>query len=240
MDVLVDFDNVDERDRRQGLLALCERIASAVGGERLEPAPVLRIRLYGGWFDGSRRSRRAQDLIAEQKRDFPTSLTLRTPAAAILKVRTQLELADALVAEPGTPLHRTVRARPGTHGLRCKWPGAAGCTQTDCSLASVPKFLIDEHCPKAGCTVTAEQLLVRNEQKLTDTMLVADLIYLALLGAKDDTIALVSSDDDMLPGIRTAVNAGARVLQLHTHQNRVTPSDYTRGLAAQAFAQKAL
>ena len=239
MDVLVDFDNIDDRDSRQGLLALAERIAAAVGAESLQAGPRLRLRLYGGWFVGDRRSPRAQDLVASSKSDFPTTITLHSTPGP-LKVLTGVELAEALVAEPATPLHRTYRPRTGTFGLRCKWPGGVGCIQKTCPLEPLPKFLQSARCPTANCPVSADDLLHRHEQKLTDTMLVCDLVYLAMAGTRDCAIAIVSSDDDMLPGIRTAVNVGAKVLQIHTIPTRLTPADYTRGLDSGRFLQKAL
>lgn len=238
MNVLVDYDNIDERDRRAGLPALAERITAAVGVTNLQSEPRLRLRLYGGWFDGDRRSRRAQDLIASRLREFPTTITLHH-ATGTMKVFVGVELAEALIAEPSTPLHRTHRPRSGTFGLRCKWPGGQGCVQEPCPLVSIPGFLQSNRCPTPNCVVTAENLLHKNEQKLTDTMLVCDLVYLAILD-KGCAVAVVSSDDDMLPGIRTAINVGASVLQIHTSPSRQTPRDYTRDLAAGRFSQKAL
>ena len=57
-------------------------------------------------------------------------------------------------------------------------------------------------------------LLSRREQKLVDTMIVADLIHLASRG--ETPIGLVSSDDDMWPGILSALNIGASVIHVHT------------------------
>jgi uncharacterized LabA/DUF88 family protein len=240
MDVLVDFDNINNRDSRQGLPALAERIAAAIGAESLQADPRLRLRLYGGWFLGSQRSHRAQDLVADSRRNFPTTIKLRSNSGP-LKVVTSVELAEALVAEPATPLHRTYRERTGTFDLRCKWPGAVGCVKNkDCPLAPLPAFFQSKRCPTDYCPVSADELLRRHEQKLTDTMLVCDLLYLAVDGARDCSIAVVSSDDDMLPGIRTAVNVGARVLQIHTDPARSTVTDYIRGLATGSYSQKVL
>ena len=70
-------------------------------------------------------------------------------------------------------------------------------------------------------------VLQKWEQKLVDTMLVSDLIFLATRGERD--LVVVSSDDDIWPGIRTALQLGARVTQVHTG-GRETPADYTRGV----------
>jgi hypothetical protein len=57
-------------------------------------------------------------------------------------------------------------------------------------------------------------LISTTEQKLVDSMLTADLIHLAHSG--EQFVAIVSSDDDMWPGIITAVHAGAHVLHVQT------------------------
>lgn len=56
--------------------------------------------------------------------------------------------------------------------------------------------------------------MTRVEQKLVDTMLVADLIHLAING--EMTIAVVSSDDDFWPGILSAMTLGAHVVHIGT------------------------
>jgi uncharacterized LabA/DUF88 family protein len=75
--------------------------------------------------------------------------------------------------------------------------------------------------------VLAEQLIYKSEQKLVDTMLAADLIYLCL--QRDRKVAVVSSDDDMWPAIKTVLNLGMTVLHVHTSAGRRTPQFYTRG-----------
>jgi uncharacterized LabA/DUF88 family protein len=57
----------------------------------------------------------------------------------------------------------------------------------------------------------------RFEQKLVDTLIVADLA--ALAHATHQVIALASSDDDLWPGILLALELGSTVLHLQ-HQSR--------------------
>ena len=47
---------------------------------------------------------------------------------------------------------------------------------------------------------------------MVDTMMVADIIYIANRG--DESLAVVTSDDDVWPGILSAMIAGVRVLHL--------------------------
>jgi hypothetical protein len=64
----------------------------------------------------------------------------------------------------------------------------------------------------------------RQQQKLVDTMLAADLIHLG--STSNEPIAIVTSDDDLMPPVIQAVYSGAEVLHLHTIAGRSTPSHY--------------
>src|SRR5208282_577710 len=67
-------------------------------------------------------------------------------------------------------------------------------------------FFLVGKCPDSSCARTAEQFLKRSEQKLVDTMIVSDLIHLASTG--ESAIAVVSSDDDLWPGMLMAMSKG--------------------------------
>lgn len=73
--------------------------------------------------------------------------------------------------------------------------------------------------------MTADELILeRQRQKLVDTMLAVDLLYLGTVS--DEPIAIVTSDDDLMPPIIQAVYNGAKVLHLHTIAGRSTPAHY--------------
>jgi uncharacterized LabA/DUF88 family protein len=82
---------------------------------------------------------------------------------------------------------------------------------------------MDSECPEPSCSVAPDAVLQRAEQKLVDTMLTADLIHLSQQG---DDIFVVSTDDDMWPGIRSALNTGCRVYHLHPRRGRSTRYPY--------------
>ena len=94
-------------------------------------------------------------------------------------------------------------------------------------MREVVAFLENQRCPGQDCWVTQEQVLRKGEQKLIDTMIVSDVIFLATQGCKD--LVVVSSDDDIWPGIRTAAELGASVTLVHT-RNRPIPAAYSSGV----------
>ncbi len=76
----------------------------------------------------------------------------------------------------------------------------------------------------ASCGVTGEAALSKWEQKLVDTLLVTDLLHLAHTSA--EPVAVVSTDDDMWPGIRLALLKGVQVVHIHPVPGRGTPTHY--------------
>ena len=75
--------------------------------------------------------------------------------------------------------------------------------------------------------MTPDDLLFRGQQKLVDTMLTADLIYLS---RKVPTLALVGSDQDLWPGLKTAVMSGSTVIHIHPRSGESTPLAYSAGI----------
>jgi uncharacterized LabA/DUF88 family protein len=67
----------------------------------------------------------------------------------------------------------------------------------------------------------------KREQKLVDTMMVADMIHLASIG--EPAIVIVSSDDDMWPGMISTLVAGVRVIHVQTSGLK-TALPYKRGV----------
>ena len=77
-------------------------------------------------------------------------------------------------------------------------------------------------------------MLVRDEQKLVDSMLVVDLVHFS--ETVTEPLVVVSADDDLWPGIRFALLRGASVIHVvprhgHTGRNRY------RRLETQTYSQ---
>jgi hypothetical protein len=211
MRVLVDYDNVHVQVRRQGLLYVADRIFEAVR-TFLSDDTRLEMRLYGGWYEADKLTRRAQDLTVELER-FPYPLWLKDRATARLVTVTGV-LAQSLEALPKKLLHATYRQRPPARQFSCDAPHLHGCTTNPCPVAALVDFINNKRCPTSGCTITPKQLLRGvGEQKLVDTMLVSDLIHVSRL---DGVIAIVTSDDDIWPGIINALVNGVHLIHVRT------------------------
>ena len=74
-------------------------------------------------------------------------------------------------------------------------------------------FFQSGKCPEPSCSFTVSDLIKsRGEQKLVDTMIVADLIHLSHIGEPD--VAVVTADDDVWPGVITGMQAGTHVVHI--------------------------
>lgn len=194
------------------------------------PLPArCRFRLYGGWFDGVGFSRSAQRVSVEVQAEFPT--TLRWSNAALSGTSlVSVEMAYSLEVDPNRHICHTVRTR--SFGARVDSDPSvhASCTVANCPVKHVVDFLAGQQCPTHGCNVTQADLLRKTEQKLVDTMIVSDLLYLTMRNTSG--LVVVSSDDDLWPGIRTSIGLGGDVALLHTRKRRTLPGEYTIGLTS--------
>lgn len=227
--VLVDYDNISNRHKRRGLTSIFERILNAVIAKTGSVPNRLMCRLYGGWYDQSSPTLLAQKLAGEIQVDFPRIINLSDPSnGTTVRVQVMAELAYSLIAEPSHHLLRTVRRRPFRTRLDVDHAIISKCAIQNCAAVALAAFFRDGKCPTQGCNLPQESLLSKREQKLIDTMLTSDLI---LMASRKSEVFVVSSDEDMWPGIKTALSLGAGITQVHTKSN-ATQNPYNTGRSA--------
>jgi len=237
MIIFADYDNIDALAKGRGLEHIILKTITAISGLRVAPQPRIDIRFYGGWFYGTQLSRLGQELSSEIGRTFPKPLTLPwTGQPKPITVLVNAHIARSLTASEQQPLHHTFRRRPFSGRLYFRRPIPAQCPTTSCPLDVVEQFLATQKCPEARCAITQSDILDRCEQKLVDTMLVSDLIFWSSR-PNHPLLAVLSSDDDMWPGIRTAMAISRPIIQIHTsrspqHQTYVNRLDQNSYLQA--------
>jgi hypothetical protein len=222
---LVDYDNIDRGAQRRGLAFLMDAILNCVGPHHLIRAGIARVhfRLYGGWHEGRMPTRRAQQLMAEIERVSPMRVEIVRDSKAVT-VSASAEMAIALHDEPGRVFYNTFRAYEPPQALEARPIAELGCERRPCPLSGLRDFLSNRHCGVPGCVVEPSAMLFVPQQKLVDTMLVVDLLSAAR--REPPIMAVVSSDDDMWPGIRSALHLGREVLHVHTQRARFTSPEY--------------
>jgi len=224
MQVLVDFDNLTPATQQQGTVYVADKVFQSLApvlalGQRLE------LRVYGGWDHGGRLTPRAQRLRAELAASFPRVFNLvgGSPPVPIVTTAT---LARSLLIEPMIPLTDTYRLRPPPRRMFCDSPAAHGCVDPACPLVAVAHFIMSRNCPTAQCPIEFETIVTgHSQQKVVDTAIVSDLIELS--ANKEKEVAVLTSDDDIWPGMASAMHNGTLVY--HIDARGQGPSRYAKG-----------
>jgi hypothetical protein len=221
--VLIDWDNLEDRDRRSGAKYVADRLwqsMSIIDQATMANVNELHLRLYGGWNSRSAPTSRAAQVEADLQQNFP--FLLRDPQRPT-PIKVSGELAHSLIRLPRHTLLHTFRLRQGPPKLQCQTPNQLGCASQNCPIGTVHSLFDLGRCPEPACVNTVDQVLTRAEQKLVDTMLVSDLIHFAASG--EAQIAVVSSDDDLWPGLLTALDMGSKVVHVRP-KNQSTHRTY--------------
>ena len=181
------------------------RIVDAVLGAKKAlaiPSTDIYLRLYGGWFDESGDATDDRLQLGAILRDLPRRYG---------RTRLVPSLADSVLARSADVLHSTRRSRRGLVHFRIDSANTcqANLSDRDCGIWALDMWRRGR-CPRhPSCGMRTDNLATGMQQKLVDAMLVADQIYLsqADVGA---TVATVSNDDDVIPGLLTSRALGAR------------------------------
>jgi hypothetical protein len=225
MYVLVDIDNIPEKLKKQGLRGMIDRFADLAlphaagsGDARLD------VKLYGGWFERSTLTKDAQALSVEIQERFPAMRTYSSVLPA-KRVTINVRLAYSLESLPRKELTNTFRWRSPSRKMTCADPRRSGCSAGDCPLLPVMGFVNKNTCPEPECSVTPQHIFkAAGQQKLVDTMLVSDIIFLA---RTDPMLVVVTNDDDIWPGLISAMVLGATIVHVNSEAG-LGAADYRR------------
>ena len=226
MDVLVDYYNLSQRLRRDSIISVVDRITSALVPLYL-PSDERRIdiRLYGGWYDDQTPTRDAQSISKTLRGHFP-SLIYAAPEKRSIVVNA--DLAYSIKSDPAHHLWYTLRSKAAPRGIDFLDPASVGCAFPDrCPLRPGYDFFVRGDCIEDSCEVEAPLVVRRREQKLVDAMMAADVFFNAHL--HEPKVAVVTSDDDLWPAIRTALQIGMSIVHVHTEKGRSTKAHYVHG-----------
>ena len=226
MIILVDYNNIPVAHRRRGLDYLADKIVRSIGIDYVKSHRHVLVRLYGGWYHLNKLTKEAQKLSTTVSNVFPRLLIFLDGSTKHI-ISVNIELAYSIAIEPSRHFWHTYRPRSLPPNLVCISPRIAGCKQSDCPLQVVYDFFKNQRCPNAQCAIGPEDILKRAEEKLVDTMITADMIYYA--NSNEQDLGIVTSDDDLWPGITMALIKGIRILHVQTHARRRTPAFYSWG-----------
>ena len=139
------------------------------------------------------------------------------------RVRVFVTIADSLLAVAEEPLPLTVREKGGFGPFQLHWPARACQVQTGrCGLHELDAWR-KGRCPNYQvCGLRHDNVVVSRRQKLVDSMIVADTIHAA---TTEDWVAVVSNDDDMVPGVLTASAHSRKIALLRFGRRQPSPYD---------------
>ncbi len=195
--ILIDFDNVTIS--ASSFLEDLQTLVTHVVNRLMEKADFLdkvksgehiKVRLYGGWFDGNKTTRQAQDITAGIGA-FP--IHLKSPDRIPFEV--DCERADRMLAQPNEPLYCTYREVDFAPKLDVR---RMYCCEKGIDVSEYLNEFSGYSTTCPSCKKRWKRpLLLGHVQKMVDAMIFCDLNF--LLRDIDNKVALVSSDADMLP-----------------------------------------
>lgn len=173
----------------------------------------LTVRLYGGWHDRETKSfTPIRDLLAKVVRQYPRRGSIRL----------RVQIAEAMISYPFLAFTETLRRAPyspsghlGAIPSNCLLGNA-------CSLSKVSCWLRGK-CPETDCAVKTRDVIYARQQKIVDTLITADSLFLAH-SQQADVLLIASDDDDMVPALIGGRMPGTQVF--HMRRSRLDPGCY--------------
>lgn len=160
----------------------------------------LRFRLYDGWFDARGHETEIHGMVASHVRDnYPTRRR---------EYRLLVEVADRLLAAREDRIVDSVRQTKGLGKHRVTVGVASACVMpAACSIAHLTAW-VRGSCSVVECPVMTEDIATYRQQKLVDTAIVADTVW---IGSQREPVVVVSDDEDVIPGLIVARSYGVTV-----------------------------
>ena len=229
--MFVDYDNVQPSHTRAGPVSLARMLVALVPTEVLARYKTVTVRLYGGWRSKANLTRLAQRLIPQIRAGSPGVVTTQH-AGCTLNLRLMVELADKPIGA-SLPLEGTLVEDRGLRKFSARSLPWSECANVGrCGFSDYSYLTHSSACEESGCSMKLGDLLVRNEQKMVDTLIVADIAQHVHVAKASDLI-VVSSDTDMWPGVLLALRAGCAVIHIHTMHGWRTQGHLLKTIANQ-------
>lgn len=225
--LFIDYDNLLDGQKSSGILDVATKALMQTPLSSSIARGSCDIRIYGGWYEGLAMTQRAQALAVAIGNEFPAIIRVPRKGEGVVALAANAELAVAMMEEPSHHLFGTYRKKGKPGNLRVQRPAEVGCTDTTCPLPLAKKLLKSGKCPISSCSVVADDLVYRHEQKVVDTMLACDMVYAPTQDYQH--IILISGDDDFLPPLRTVLLRGTPVARFHPKPNSLRTALTIRG-----------
>ncbi|SOE87878.1 hypothetical protein SAMN05446935_8551 [Burkholderia sp. YR290] len=193
--VFVDYDNVQPAHKRPGPVNLARMIVSLLPTSVLSRYAAVNVRLYGGWRSSGTLTRLAQGLIPDIRQNSPGVLRSQHEGISF-SLRLNVDLADKLIGTT-SPLEETLVYERDLRKFRTRAHPWQQCANAgNCGFSAFSTIGHDSACGMTNCNAKLGDVLVRDEQKMVDRLIVADMAQ-SVHVAKARDLVVVSSDTDM-------------------------------------------
>ena len=162
MILLIDYDNLPRLLKRTDLAQVIKLLLTKIALSTSAPINRISCRLYGGWLERKKMSKKAQRLSKQIDQYFPLALSLSEHTNVIVDV----ELARALACDPQHDFTHTFRRRSKPRFQVKRFPLEECVEPMRCSIRDVNFFIYHNVCPHVSCNVTPETAFYQAEQKL--------------------------------------------------------------------------
>lgn len=227
--LFVDYDNLQATHTSAGPVNLGRMLVSLLPSSVLARYSSATVRLYGGWRSKANLTRLAQRLIPDIRQNSPAIFRVLHEGNTIT-LRLIIELADKPIGT-SSPFEETLVFDRDLRKFRTKsfpWNNCA--SAGNCGFSTFAATTHYSPCGNSSCAVRLGELFIRDEQKMVDTLIVADVAQRVHV-AKANDIVMVSSDTDMWPGVLLALRAGCNVTHIHTKNGWRTQSHLMRTIS---------
>lgn len=235
--VLIDYDNLIKRvlgcasDLNYFITHIVANLDRASDFfEHASMMETVEMRLYGGWYEGKRLTKQAQDVQTEIRRILPVSYTTRNGA----KILVRCELALSMLTIKGQSLFATSRVRNVAEEVEV--PRLSCCEPAQEHFEYLRSAVLSGKCPLCGRNIIG-RAFKKHCQKMVDAMLFCDCMHLALK-SPDYRISVVSSDADMIPVLLQTSGQGSAIYHLLTEQMQANVfGEYYQNLFGRNYKQ---
>ena len=196
--ILVDYDNfaknveISQGQISNGVLEIIKKLDQKSNFfSKVTALKNITVLLYGGWFFHNRSSFQSTDVYIEISHDFPQLYTTTSK----VKININCEMAYGIFSLGKKAFYATFREHTAKFSIKRKYANC--CDDCDICVDFVEEWLKQHKC--IYCDTPNDMLFYSVGQKMVDSMIFCDLHYLSQ--QPDNIIAVVSSDDDMIPVI---------------------------------------
>jgi uncharacterized LabA/DUF88 family protein len=229
--VLVDYDNVEPSLKSAGPVSFAKILIPQLSSASIARHSEITVRLYGGWRIRGNLTTNAQRLIPDIRASSPLFVS-STHAGVTAKLRLTVELADKPIGSSALLTETFVRDRDLRKFKVRSIPWHSCTNAASCGLNPFIGLTYNSQCGTGSCPVRMVDIFVRDEQKMVDTLIVADIAHQAL-SVKATDVVVVSSDTDMWPGILLALQAGCHITHIHPRTSWKTQAHLIATLGGQ-------